>query len=321
MFGVITSAVPPPTLGFMFARPENGMSLTAYMATHKFTDRTLASIVGGMIIILARLAKSDDPDVYQNMFQAGAADMILDTYQRFKDTATVKNAALTAYVMGGQLGQAPADLNDEEEFAELVEAQLLGAPNWLINNVSAAKKKPLTLSNVNGFFASIGMSNMKLTGIDGFFNKVAMFCSDNIADGEFRALLIDNVWGAYRSTRVSTGIVISKLLGEFVEMGILHDGGADYRKIETASRQPWNVAASNDIPEKYKAYAMLFLETAGTPIDSWYQGQKAVSNMPAIRVRTTKHIFKKYMEIKSNVGAVDAATSMAEFQAAVAGHF
>ena len=55
---------------------------------------------------------------------------------------------------------------------------------------------------------------------------------------------------------------------------------------------------AGNIREVLKAYACIYLECAGTPIESWFQGNKARDSIPATRVKGCKAIFKKYLEIK-----------------------
>jgi len=107
-----------------------------------------------------------------------------------------------------------------------------------------------------------------------------------------------------------------KLLDDFRELGITTAGDATEVAINAANDAPWDTSLSLAIPNKYKAYASVYLEVCGTGIDDWWQGNNAVDELPAARVRGAKVIFKKYLELKNNTDTIDAIDDISDITTA-----
>lgn len=214
--------------------------------------------------------------------------------------------------LGRTSGANPPTDNDFN--LDAMAANAASCPNWLADLINAAKKKTLTDDNVEGYFAMLGHSGTKPSVIARFINQLCPFFPDMVGNDGFRALLAPGVWTTYRNTRVSTGLILRNLLPDFRAVRITVAGDANEVAIIASANSPWEVNLANNIPDKIKAYGCIFLQVAGTPIDSWYQGNKAVDDLSSAKVRGAKAIFRKYLEVKNNV-SVDAFTDVAAFTA------
>jgi len=193
------------------------------------------------------------------------------------------------------------------------------AVGWMADLVNASKKRPLDDNNVTGYFASIHHDCRRPNKVTRFINMISPYFSDQASDPLFRALLVENVWTDYRLSRCSTGKILFENLVVLRALLIVDDAVADL--IVDAHNAPWDVTLANLIPRRVVAYCSIYLETSGTGIKEWYQGNKAVAGLPAAKVRSAKVIFAKYIDMSSDVAAVGHATNADEVIAAIPNGF
>lgn len=302
MFAPPSNLVVAPVTTPVFSTPAANGDITAYCSDFKATDPNTIATVGSIISVLADESLLATPLGVNcaKLFRPGVAAEIIE------------------------LCVAPdaADIDDNAANIRAILANKPSVPNWMINLISAAKKKPLEDGNVEGFFAMLGHTGTKASAVARLINQITPFFPDSIGDDAFRALLAPGIWTTYRNTRVSSGGIILKLLPDFRNLGITAIGDANETFITASANAPWDAVISLLILDKFKAYACIFLTAAGTPIDNWYQGNKARDDMPAARVRGATAIFKKYLEVKNNTQAIDGITTVAGFNVpAVTGFF
>ena len=268
---------------------------TSYLAKHKATNSITISIVGGILIYLADDAVSGDAEKTKNasarLFSNGAAASIL----------ALSNAQVTP------VGSAN-HVNVEGSKANKTNALV-----YLMNLVNAAKKAPLTPKTASSFFEMIDIPNTQGGSISKLINDISPFYIDGIFDADFRDELHKCVWTDYRNTRVSTGIVIQKEIQVFIDLGIVSD--AEKATIKASDAAPWDLSLANDIPPKLKAYASIYLETAGRPLDGWWQGNAARDVLTAAKFKNAKKIFSKYLSLKDDAGDIADLNTVAELAA------
>jgi hypothetical protein len=294
MFAPKSKEVVAPVTTPVFGDPGTS-NISDYCAEFKATDQNTIATVGSIICVLAEVAndKADSP-LRSNCRNA----FIGESYTKFMDLITAPGAA---------------PKSDNEHAILAIRANMPAVPNWLVNLISAAKKKPLTDENVGGFFAMLGHTGTKASAVARLVNQIAVFFPDKISDSAFRALLADGIWTTYRNTRASTGGILKKMLPDFRALGITSLNDADEGYIIASADAPWDLNLSVLILDKYKAYGAIFLQAAGTPIDKWYQGNKAVEGLPAARVRAIKDVFLKYLEVKNKIDGVSTITTVDGF--------
>jgi hypothetical protein len=285
----------------VFASPAAGVTISAYLEDYKATDPNTKATIGGMILWLARKATDTgvNPDVNEVELRANCSNL-------FRTGAAAAIVALCPHNAA-----APVDENEENIVAIRINAE--NAVNWLADLVSAGHKKSLTEQNVEGYFAMLNHVGTKASAVASLVNKISPFFPDNVGDAGFRDLLAPGIWTTYRVSRVATGTILKKLLDDFRAMGITTDGDATEVAIEASAAAPWDLNLSLGIQNKYKAYGCIFLEAAGTPIEKWYQGNKAKDELPAVRVRGAKEIFRRYLEVKNEVRNLDGITTVDGF--------
>lgn len=279
--------------------PDNFSSVTEEF---KCTDQTTAACLGSMMVLCAQDVVSVAPTIAS---LAGAFDV---------QSAAGIDAAFTNAInaIGGN-----APVNDEEKLVKKIEANMVNAGRWIIDLVNAAKKKKLEEGNVEGYFASLGNDTIKPMPIMRFINDLSFFIPDHVNNANFRQLLTQGVWTTYRMTRVSAGKILFQLIDVFRELGITVNGDAVEVAIVASNNAPHNVALADQIPRKYLAYGCIYHIASGTPIDKWYQGNKAMNNLPSQRVRYLRDVFVKYHEIKNNAQGLNGAANLGALQTLV----
>lgn len=290
------NAVAPAKGPFIPATGGNDdASLSGLAEEFKANDVHTQNVVLGMILKAAEVAAAANNPVNNNckaMFEAGAY------------------AAITGHVPAPD----PADADAIHNRRRVILRNAGLAENWFVNLINASKKRPLTAENVEGFFASIGDTSVKGGPVANFINQMAPYFPDQVADGAFRALLITGKWTDYRCARTSTGRILYSIRAEFIELRIYTANDPVDQAIINAKDSPWDVSLTDHIPSKVIAYALIYHEAAGRPIDNWYQGKKAVDLMPTARARTAKQLFKRYLDLKAEVNNIDGLANVAAMQ-------
>jgi hypothetical protein len=295
MFALTSKAVSSPVTSPPFRKMKDDdkgkltETFTQYLEDHRCNNSTTVSTMGGMIMYLMVDAegKNASSDSSKSLFRPGAI---------------------------AQLKQAITNAAGED--SENVEASKLNIPhaaNWLVNLLNASHKKKLTAGNVEGFFAMMRHTGTSGSAIAWLINSISPFYPDSILATGFRELLADGVWTTYRMTRVTTGQTMWKNIDAFRDLGITVKGDAVEAVIKASFDAPWDVTLSMKIPEKYKAYTCVYLETAGIPIEKWYQGNSARDALPAARVRGAKEIFRRYLEVKNSVKDLEKIDTVSAF--------
>jgi hypothetical protein len=229
-----------------------------------------------------------------------------------------------AVALNTAAGANPVDAaNPTEEEMLIVRAngQFDTARIWIIDLVNASKKKELTATNVESYYASLARSDVKGAPIASLINKVANFLPDMINDDGFRGELTDNVWTSYQVSRVSTGKLLHEVRGHFIAMGIYEAGSEEDIAIIASKDSPHDISLSYDIPKQLVGYASLFFQAAGKDVGKWYQGEKYESEIPAAKVKTIKAIFKKYLELDSNVAGIEESETVAALRGTIGADF
>lgn len=293
MFGRTDPGVVSPQRSPLISKPAPDATVISIAADHGGNNNLTSSILMAMIYFLAMDSLSSDISAAASVrvFTAGAANSIIELVDK-----------------------APADadnLTDSEELAVVVVLNAGACGPWLYDLISAAQKKNLSPENVQGYFASLGFEGANCQSIARFINSVRSFYPDEIHDATFRANLTVSTWNDYRKSRASAGQILRGLITSFRELGILK--GSDEADITASAESPWNLELAGKIRSDLKAYASIFLETAGTGIDKWSQGNKAVAALPSVRVKGAKVIFKKYLDLKNNTERIDAIREVSEF--------
>jgi hypothetical protein len=207
----------------------------------------------------------------------------------------------------------PEDPNDPTERDMLIaraKGQLDTARVWIVDLVNASKKKELTGTNVDSYYSSLSRSDVKGAPIATLINRIANFLPDMINQEQFRNELTDNVWTSYQVSRVSTGKLLFEVRRHFIALGIYNQNSAEDLAIIASKDNPHDITLSYNIPKHLVGYASLFFQAAGKDVGKWYQGDKYESEIPAAKVKTIKAIFKKYLEIDSNVAGIEEAATV-----------
>jgi len=295
MFTLTDKRVTPPVTGACFPEPTTNQTIVEYVGNFKASDSTTSATIGSMIYTIALCANDATT------------------------TATVTNCRRmfvnTCYGAVVNLVDAPG-ANPTAEVTALIAAVKLNEPSakhWIVNLVNASKKKPLTGDNVDGFFSSLMHNGTKGSAVASFINTISAFFPDSVSDTAFRSTLADGMWTEYRVTRVSTGKVITTVMNELKELGVM--SAAEEAAVAASANAPWDVSLSTKISKKVIGYACLFLQAAGTPIENWYQGNKAANELPVSKIRALKMVFKKYIDLKNNVDGVDGIKSLQQLLA------
>lgn len=258
------------------------------------TDDSI-TVIGAMMLLIVRSA---------NLPDSGNVELRGNCRKMFVDTQ---------YVDAQDPERFPADnvtlsqTDGVKRIQTLMINNVDGAVGWITDLVNAAKKKPLEEKNVIGYFAAIDYDCVRPQKVTRFINMIAPFLPDQVSDLNFRDTLVSNVWTEYRLTRCSTGKVLHENVTALKTLGVVKD--PEVIAISAANDTPWDVSVANNIPRRVVAYCYIYLEAAGKGIDNWYQGEKAVNELPAAKVRAAKVVFKRYLDASNDTTAVESATS------------
>jgi len=309
MFRVVNNVATAPVTTAVFGDLAENTNTSAALEELRANDLNTKSTLGAIVDLLATTATmqppTEDDAVAENM-----RELINNCSSMFRPG--VANGWLLLF-------GAPAT-NPPTESDDINAAIRLNGPKagrWVINFVNAAKKKRLEDSNVEGWFAELGHNGTKGAPIASLINKIAPFLPDRIEDENFRAMLAPGIWSSYRQARVSAGSIIFPLLEDFRNLGITEDGDEVERAVIACRENSWDTALSLNIPERIKAYASLFREVSGSPIEKWYQGNSAVEAMASVKVRKVRDIFRRYLEVKNDTAGINAINTIADFDTAV----
>lgn len=299
--GLITGPLRAP----VFKKIVAGSLLRDYLSDFNFTDRPTQGAGGAMLYCLAKAAFEGDQkqkDIHKPMFEVGADEA-------FKKEIDTEAAKYIAHTTGTTLA---GDALENATIAHLIIGNAVEsrAPNWLHNFVFAAKKKALTIENVEGFFASLDYQNIKASGFVKLINLISGFYAKMHGLDVERQSVIDNEWGEYRKSIYAGGKILAALIPAFKDLGIIK--GDDEKDILKAAENPWDLQLNKKVRSVLKAYGCLYLRAAGTPIDAWIQGNKEVDKLPAVKVRGALDIFRKYLEIVNETSKVTQAKTKQE---------
>jgi len=298
MFTPLNNNVTAPVTTPVFTIPAAATDISTYLGDFRATDMNTIATIGAIVRCMCLAA-----------IGGGAVPVPLRNNARKAFVGDSYNAIEALMAAPGAV-----PVNDNERCIVAIRLNGGSVTNWMADLINAAKKKPISDTNVEGYFAMLGHSGTKAGVVARLINQISVFFPDSVGNAAFRLVLAPGVWTSYRVTRVSSGIILRGLLPDFIALRVVVAGDANEIAITASSDAPWDTALATAIPEKIKAYGCIFLQTAGTPIDSWYQGNRAMDSMAAARVRGAKVIFRRYLEVKNEVN-VDALANVAAFTA------
>lgn len=276
----VTKATAPRSAP-IFTAYDDGADILAYLDGLRATNNATKS---AMLAIIGRLG---------NLSQSKNNQDLANSCAFMFDTGVCGNLIR-------RIRTDPADPpTDADNIVSMARTQINTAEVWIWDLVNASKKKELTGDNVDGYFSSLGRSDIKGAPIASMINKVANFLPDMINSNEFREGLTDNAWTKYHTSRVSTGKLLEKISEDFVSLNIIEKGGDVWNAIHASAEAPHDVTLSYNIPGKIVGYGALFYQTAGVDVGKWWQGEKNLSKIPVAKVRAIKAVFSKYLEIKN----------------------
>lgn len=307
-----------PVTEFLLAEVKD--TIDATLEPFGSADPTANAVIGSMLHLIASL---DDRDsLAAGVFAPGAKvayyNLIYEKNRAF--TAAQGEAPVNAPGEDGdEVGPARAPVSADNVLGSMIIRNSANCSKWIHDLVNANKKQTLKKQTVASYFAAIGLDGITAGPIAGFVNRLSRFFPDNISVAAFRGALTPGTWTTYRSTRVSSGLIIHKLTRMFTELGIFKAGDAEI--VEASAKAPWDVALANEIPGRLKAYASIYLAASGRPLDDWYQGNKAVDEMDNPRINAAKIIFKKYNILRAEHGDIEDAASVEDLRAQTEGFF
>lgn len=304
MFSPGSSARTAPTLGPCFS--ENGTaSLGDLLSSIGASSPDTYATIGSMFYAIVQSANNG----VETPLRTNCRKMFVgNSYTNYQD-----NERFPGNPVDRSGTQGIADIQDQ------LSDNLPSCGGWLLDLVNAAKKKPVDDQNVTGYFASIKFECSKPIKIAKFINMIAPYLEDIIADRASRDLLSKTVWTEYRISRCSTGKILHENSAVLKVLGVISD--IDDAAITAASNAPWDISLADAIPNRIKAYCAIYLDAAGRGIDKWHQGNKAMDALPAAKIRSSKKIFKKYLDTVNDIEDLEKAKTADEVVAAIPNGF
>lgn len=285
-----------------FAHVEADKCLDFVQGMGATNDTTVSACLSILLVLAEAAENGTDPDLKNAcgmMFTVGSAKEVI--------SQVVKNVS--------------ANATDDQKVLDRGFTQTGSATQWIIDLVTASKKKPLDGSNVEGYYSSLGSTDVKGAPIAKMINIAGNFLTDKINDSAFREGLTKNIFMGYHTSRVSTGKLLEEISEMFTDLNIFEKNDSVHNAIRDSMKAPHDIELSMKIPTKLVGYAALFFEVSGKDVGKWYQGERALADVPTVRIKSIKKIFKKYLEIKNQIEGVDDAKELGDLSKAVGTSF
>lgn len=178
-----------------------------------------------------------------------------------------------------------------------------------LTTVSA--KKRITRDNFKSLLLSVNMPS----AVVGVFDRILMILPFSTAVLAPAAPV--SVWASYHLTATSTVHLVNKYLAEFPEGHGHVCTAAEVNRIRNADPENYQ----HNISDNVIAHAFCYLRASKFDFGNWYQGNKAISNMPAAFKSSKILFYQRYLDIKNSAEAItscnDLATLVQYFQGAI----
>jgi hypothetical protein len=212
-----------------------------------------------------------------------------------------------------------AGTDDEKITYSTIRSVSLEAFGYFADLVNAAKKKPITEKNVEGYLEMINASEIRAGPVTRFINDIRGYFPDMVHDDDFRDGLAQQKWTEYRLARVHAGLIIYEILEPLTQLGLI---SVAERKLVTHGRDMKHSVIENDkIPRRLVLLAAVYHIAAGTRIDGWIQGEREISRTPRAKVAAIRAMWTKFFTIQGGLAVIDAASDVEELKTIVAGKF
>jgi hypothetical protein len=272
----------------------------AYLESIGCSNQTTKSACLAIIYVLAKAAKIPGSTSLKSacslMFTEGSAEAVISFVEVVRPVISEDEGA--------------EEESENSLVGDRAGKQMNSATQWIIDLVTASKKKMLDGSNVEGYYSALGRSDVKGTPVARIINNSANYMTDKINNAGFREGLTDNIFMKYHTSRVSTGGLLFEMIEVFTDLQIIDEEGSAFVSIRNAKDAPHDIGLSKEIPVKLVGYAALFFEVSGKDVGKWYQGEKALQDVPAVRIKAIKSVFRKYLELKNKIGEIDSASNL-----------
>jgi len=196
-----------------------------------------------------------------------------------------------------------------------IEAAYVNAGGWLYDLTMAEQVTHMTFKNVESYFAQYSKNRIRgrtiLTLITPFSTKINRLCTIDGVD------IPNTTWMRYRMSASSSAQLVKKamdIVGAAIPNLISPETVAAVNASLTA---PYNLALATAISVKSKAFSHAVLTAFKSCPDSWWQGEKAKDETPALLYNVYLELGKKLLVFGGNIAAIRDATTMAELVAAV----
>jgi len=208
---------------------------------------------------------------------------------------------------------ANGEKHSDEDIAEFAEKL---APNandeGLFSNVigllSGGKKKSYTTENIDGYYQSLGISGISTSKVCSFLNQLSPFFPSVVSNPAYGKIRYESTWQNYREDLTSWQSILERCAKDMVLMNVLDQEECD-KLILIDVRLPSNI---NACPASVLLALATYLEAADDFPAGWKQGKKAMDQTNPKKLKTMIMAWKKYFEITSDSGNVEAAKTLGD---------
>jgi len=194
----------------------------------------------------------------------------------------------------------------------LIEESRAKGNGYMLTMAAAYQTKPITIENIKGFFTSQGI----LTSDNSFILKLVRFFASmvpRIMDNVFlRGQVIGGLWSEYHTAHSSGQILIPRFLEALPPQFTSLVSANDRALVTAAAANRWDQASQDAIPVRIVAMTQIFITASKGEVGDWWQGKRALTQISIMDHVTFKNLFKKMLELNSDLTKIEAARSMAE---------
>lgn len=166
--------------------------------------------------------------------------------------------------------------------------------------------KPLKEKNIRSRSKQKGHdldAGVVLTVVEG----LTPFAGEIARSDQFTVLKQDDIFLKYHSAASSTGGLCQRVVDSLGVQAQVIFTEETRGSISAAARAPQEIALSRQIPPRAIAFCHAYLSAARLLPDGWYQGEKALGDLPANVYRMYRDYCRKQLSFAANTAAIEAS--------------
>jgi hypothetical protein len=211
-------------------------------------------------------------------------------------------------VIGSSLMIRRIEHNTLGNWFRRVIANIFAANSWLIELNAAEQTRPLNANDLTGYFALKGIKFVRGSELTDLISVVAAAMPKIMTNSALRSQLMPySDWLIDHNTVSLSPLLVKRCIeatsAAFPDLFTINT----IDLVEIALRDFWDYSAALRIPRKAVVVTYAYLEACKMLPVEWNEAEKIVEGEQTFVISTYLAIFRKFLEIKRNNGAIAAA--------------